>query len=101
MVPTPNEQRNLNFAKKVRDWPKLLDDRGTQSAIQGRVDMFDLNLESSEVLLPPQPVTIRIEVNAADVELAFATRGNSLRPRIMMALIQALIAEDIDVKDPH
>lgn len=63
--------------------------------------MEDLGIETSDVLLPTQPLTIKLKLNAADLELAFATRGNSLRVRIMMAIVQKLIASEPEPKEVH
>jgi len=41
----------------------------------------------------PAPVTILLEVSAAEVELAFATNGASLRRPMMHALLMALIVD--------
>ncbi len=51
------------------------------------------NLDTIEVLPAMRPTVITMEVNDEDVELAFGTSGESLRERLMLALIESLVSD--------
>jgi hypothetical protein len=51
------------------------------------------NLDTIEVLPAMRPTVITMEVNDEDVELAFGTSGESLRERLMLALIESLVID--------
>ena len=53
------------------------------------------DFEGYDVIPPKGPVTLSIELNPAEVELAFATAGSSVRPKVLMALVIAMINDPI------
>ena len=57
-----------------------------------------LSLDTIEVLPAMRPTVITMEVNDEDVEMAFGTSGESLRERLMLALIETLVS---DAPDPE
>ena len=52
-----------------------------------------LSLDTIEVLPAMRPTVITMEVNDEDVEMAFGTSGESLRERLMLALIETLVSD--------
>lgn len=44
-----------------------------------------------DVVPPKEPISILIDLNPEEVELAFATNANSLRQKVLMALVVAMI----------
>jgi hypothetical protein len=53
------------------------------------------DFDGFDVIPPKGPVTLSIELNPAEVELAFATEGTSIRPKLLMALVVAMINDPI------
>lgn len=44
-----------------------------------------------DVVPPKEPISISIDISPEEVELAFATSANSLRHKILMALVVAMV----------
>lgn len=65
---------------------------------QGDTLMRELGFDGIEVARLDRPVVVTLEVSAADVELAFATAGSSLRQPLMSALLMALTLETGDLE---
>jgi hypothetical protein len=59
-----------------------------------------LDLDGIYVLPPMRPVVITIEVHPEEIELAFASNGNSLLERLMLALIATIVVETGDDAEP-
>jgi hypothetical protein len=52
---------------------------------------MDCGIETIEVLPSGEPTVITMEVDDIDIELALYTHGESLRGRLMLALIESLV----------
>ncbi len=52
-----------------------------------------INFDGIEVLPAMRPTVITLEVSDEDVEMAFDTSGASLRERLMLALITAVVTD--------
>jgi hypothetical protein len=52
-----------------------------------------------EVLPSTRPSIIKLEVPGEDVQTAFDTRGESLRERVLLALIESLVYDVSDLRD--
>lgn len=44
-----------------------------------------------DVVPPKEPVSVSLDISPEEVELAFATNANSLRHKILMALVVAMV----------
>jgi hypothetical protein len=53
-----------------------------------------------DVVAPKEPVFLSVELSPVDVELAFASEGYSLREKVMMALIVAMMNDPSAIRDP-
>ena len=53
------------------------------------------DFEGYDVIPPKGPITLSIELNPEEVELAFATEGSSIRPKVLMALVVAMINDPV------
>ncbi len=51
--------------------------------------------EGYDVIPPKGPVTLSIDLNPEEVELAFATEGSSVRSKVLMALVVAMINDPV------
>jgi hypothetical protein len=53
------------------------------------------DFEGYDVIPPKGPVTLSIELNPEEVELAFATAGTSTQTKVLKALVVAMINDPI------
>jgi hypothetical protein len=56
---------------------------------------MDNHFDSYDVIPPKGPVTLSIELNPEEVELAFASEGASIQSKVLKALVVAMISEPI------
>jgi len=53
------------------------------------------DFEGYDVIPPKAPVTLSIELNPEELELAFASEGASTQPKVLMALVVAMINDPV------
>jgi hypothetical protein len=46
-----------------------------------------------DVIPPKEPISITLELKPEEIELAFATEGESLRRKVLMALVISMISD--------
>ena len=54
-----------------------------------------------EVVPSTRTSIVTLEIRGEDVQTAFDTRGKSLRERVLLALIEALVYDVSDLRDAH